>query len=234
MDKQKYVSRLKDSLTRADNKQISNIVLSIAVLVLAFGYVTSDKSEKTIVVPATLDKPFSVQGKEVSPEYLEQMADYFSSMYLTYHRKNAKYRFDMILKFSDPASYGEMKARLDAEEDRIVRNDLSSVFFPMSIKTTKSSVYITGEQVTYIGTREITRNEKVFKWDFLYNGKALSIIGFNEVTRSSTGEYSVTAQKNDLMVDPGTAKGDSAHDGELAAPAASEQSSSSQGVNTRE
>lgn|GEM_PF-475665 len=203
MDKQKYASRLKDALHRATIKELSNVLMAAAILLLSYFVVTADTSEKTIITPAVISKPFSVQGNEVSPEYLEQMTDFFAGYLLTFHKQNAQYRFDQVLKYMHPSIYNDMKARFGAEQLRISRNDMSSVFFPMSIYVKKNTVYITGEKIGFIGSQRVSQSQKVYEFKYEYTGSNLWIVGYNEVAKNAIGEFEVVKPADEVMIEGG-------------------------------
>lgn len=203
MDKQKYASayinaNYKSSLWMG----VAGILLASNVMLASF-VMTANTSEKTILMPPELEKPFFIHGNEVSPAYIEQMAKFFSQQLLTYHKKNAKYQFDSVLRHTDPSVYSEMKTRFMVDIDRISRNDISSVFYLMGIHIKKNVAILTGEQNGFIGSHLVSKKQKVYELRFNYNGK-LSITGFNEVEKNALGGYGVIHQNDEMMIESST------------------------------
>ena len=73
MDSKKYASALKNAEYKSHVWLACGAVLLIANLMLAMAVISADSNEKTIIVPAGFNTPFTVEGNKVSPEYIEQM-----------------------------------------------------------------------------------------------------------------------------------------------------------------
>ena len=201
MDKQKYASTVISAHYRASFWMFISVALLISNVLLSGFVFTADTSEKTIIVPPELEKSFFVRGNEVSPEYIEQMAKYFSQLLLTYHKQNAQSQFNTILRHTNPAVYGEMNTRFLMDVDRISRNDISSVFYLMGIHIKKNAAVLVGEQLGMVGSQVVSKNKKSYKIDFDYDGGKLTIVGFNEVIKNSSGSYDVIKQEEKMMID---------------------------------
>lgn len=176
------------------------LVLLLSNLMLASFVITSDTSEKTIVVPAELNQPFSVQGERLSPSYIEQMARHFAHLLLTYHKQNAEYQFDLVLRYTDPAVYNDMKTAFSLDIERIRRNDIRSVFHPMKIHVKENTAYITGELSGFVGGHKVNTAVKTYEFRFNY-GSNLTLVAFNELAKNSVGSYERVAQDEDFMID---------------------------------
>lgn len=209
MDKKKYGSAIINANYKSSLWMGVAAVLLLSNLMLAYFVMTADTTEKTIVTPPMMDTPFSVTGNEVSPEYIEQMARYFSQLLLTYHKANAQAQFNTVLHYTDPTVYSEMKSQFAVDYDRISRNDISSVFYMMGIHVKKNVAIITGELNGYIGSHLVSKQQKTYELSFRYNG-ALTITGFNEIQRDSTGGYKVVEQDEAVMIENMDAPGNDA------------------------
>ena len=166
MDKVKYASGAVNASYRSVFWMWVALVLLLSNLMLATFILTSDMSEKTIVVPAKVDEAFSVQGDQLSPSYIEQMARHFSHLLLTYHKQNAQYQFDTVLRYTDPAIYNDMKTRFAMDVERIRRNDIRSVFHPMKIHVKENTAMITGELSGFVGEHLVNTHVKTYELRF--------------------------------------------------------------------
>ena len=202
MDKQKYASAIINTYYRASFWTFVSVALLISNVLLSVFVVTADTSEKTIIVPPDLEKSFFVKGDELSPEYIEQMAKYFSQLLLTYHKQNAQSQFNTILRHTNPLVYGEMNTRFLIEVERILRNDISSVFYLMGIHIKNNSAVLIGEQLGMVGSQVVSKNKKTYQINFNYDSGKLTIVGFNEVIKTSSGKYEVIKEENQVMIDP--------------------------------
>jgi len=175
---------------------VSNLLLSIFVL-------HADTSEKTIIVPPSLNKPFWIRGTQLSPDYIEQMAAYFSQLLLTYHPQNARSQFESVLRYTDPHTYNAMKAKLYADAQRITRNEISSVFYPMGIHISNTLATINGELVGMIGQQVVSRKQKYYGIQFDYRNGSLFVESFNELIPDGSGKnFTKVEAENESLVDP--------------------------------
>lgn len=200
MDKQKYTSTVINANYKATLWMGIAAIMLVSNVMLAGFVVTADTSEKTIVVPPQVEKPFTVQGNEVSTAYIEQMARYFSQLLLTYHKQNAQAQFNTVLHYTDPSVYSEMKTRFAVDYDRISRNDISSVFYMMGIHIKKDVAVISGELNGFIGSHLVSKKQKTYELRFNYNGQ-LTITGFNELQKDSVGSYEVVKPDDEMLIE---------------------------------
>jgi len=200
VDKQKYTSTVINANYKANLWMGIAAVMLMSNVMLAGFVFTADTSEKTIVVPLQVEKPFTVQGNEVSTAYIEQMARYFSQLLLTYHKKNAQSQFNTVLHYTDPLVYSEMNTRFAVDYDRISRNDISSVFYLMSINIKKNVAVISGELNGFIGSQLVSKKQKTYELRFNYNGQ-LTITGFNELQKDTVGSYKIVKHDDDVLIE---------------------------------
>jgi type IV conjugative transfer system protein TraE len=99
-----------------------------------FKIVSSETSEKTVIVPSSFNKPFSVKGNDYSNEYKEQVALFIMDNLLTFQPSNAKYQFGEVLRWVHPNNYPTLKAKLNAEARKIIADSSSSVFYKNGVR----------------------------------------------------------------------------------------------------
>ncbi len=59
----------------------------------------TDTTEKTVIVPPTIERPFWVKGAETSAEYLEEMSRYLSTLVLNVTPKSIDANIDIFLRY---------------------------------------------------------------------------------------------------------------------------------------
>lgn len=200
MDKVKYASMAVNANYKSLVWMSVAALLLLSNLMLAGFVLTSDMSEKTIVLPAWVDQPFSVQGDQLSTSYVEQMARHFSHLLLTYHKQNVQYQFDTVLRYTDPAIYNEMKTRFAVDVERIQRNDIRSVFHPMKIHVKENTAHITGELNGFVGGHLVNTHVKTYELRFNYTSN-LTLAAFNELIKNPAGSYDRVEQDEHFMID---------------------------------
>lgn len=198
--KETYKSFLKDALDSAFSWKMAAASMMLSNLLLAYFVVTADTSEKTVITPATIEKTFWVKGDEVSPEYIEQMAKHFSALLLTYHVKNADYRFDEVLRYTHPSFYQSFKSRLGIDAERIKRNELGSVFHQMGIQIKKDRAIINGQLIGMIGQQVVSQRQKYYEIKFNYESGSLYVAGFTELEKSESGELRAVKSYDEVLV----------------------------------
>jgi len=128
-----------------------------------------------------------VRGDEISAAYVEQMGRYFTQLLMTYQKQTARAQFDAVLQYFDPRVYGDVKARLHAEADRIERNDIASVYHITKISIDGKKAMITGEHIGIVGKQIVGRSAKSYTMKFRYADGQLRIAAFSEADPSNVG-----------------------------------------------
>lgn len=189
MLKQKYRSLLKDSLFKNQVWMLITGVMLLTNLLLSVTIISTETAEKTIVHPISMTEEYSVQGDDVDPNLINELAESFLRARFLYTPKTVAKQFDNITKHFHPAIYGEKKSELDAEAARIIRNDETSVIFPMSAHIKQKTAYIEAEVIGYLGKKPVTRGVKTFEVDFRNSGGRIWIFGWREVVVDISGKH---------------------------------------------
>lgn len=180
-------SRFRSNLATAQwgGRLWSGVALVMILSNLALvGYLLShDSREKTIVVPPDLERPFTVRGNEASPEYLTQLGEWFVSLTLSYTPKNVDYRRQIFMRYAAPDSYSALQTQLEAEAERIKRNEMSAMFFPVEAKVRGEYVAITGDQVVRVGREVVSEKRLTYRLALRLSEGFPHIIEFVEVNR---------------------------------------------------
>lgn len=195
MNKQKFSSLLGDTLAKLATWRMVCGVMLISNVGLVLYMFQLETAEKTIIAPPNFDRPFSIQGDEVSPSYIEQMTHFFAQQRLTYNKRNAGSRFDALLPFFSPAAYSSMQAALSSEARRISRNDISSVFHPMAISIDGMTAIIKGELIGMMGSRIISKKVKSYRFEYAYRNGLFSIVSLREVLETPGGDIIEVEEK---------------------------------------
>ena len=159
------------------------IIMVISNVLLVTHLITNDAREKTVFVPPNMEQPFSIQGDTASPEYLTQVGEWFASLILSYTPKNVDYRINVFLRYAAPESYSILQTHLQDEAQRIKRNEMSSLFFPVNARVRGDFVVIIGQQILRVGKEIVSDNRIAYRMKFRFEGGFLHIIEFKEVNR---------------------------------------------------
>ncbi|MDV7546775.1 TraE/TraK family type IV conjugative transfer system protein [Acinetobacter baumannii] len=184
MNNRKYLSFLFEEKTQ--NKRLWLIVggLIIVVIILSAKLYKTENAEKTIVVPSSFNKPFSIKGNEYSNEYKEQVVLFVLNNLLTFQPSNAKYQFGEVLRWVHPKDYPALKAKLNAELRKIIADSSSSVFYINGIRVSGNEVIARGEIVGFVGGNEVSRRNTSIKVP-LDTQNGFYITGWSEVANEA-------------------------------------------------
>ena len=146
--------------------------LILAVIILAAAILTMDRTVRTIFVPPEITKSFWVDGRKLSPEYLEQMGEWVVYLFATVTPSSVDFKSAQILKYVHPSVHGELAVRFKAGAARIKRENLSRFFSPSEVRFSEAA-----QAIAFIGTSETWVADKrlpqaairaylvVFDWD---------------------------------------------------------------------
>ena len=189
MKKTEYQSQLAGAISKRDSWKYVAIGLLLSNVLLAWFVFTADLKEKTIVTPVGFSKSFWVHGDKVDPRYLEEMGDMFAGWLKNYHSDNVTHQFEQVLKYSDPRVHAEMKAWLDSEAQRVKRNELASIFYPLGININGHQVDIKARILGMVGSQVVTDKIQVLRLAFKYVGGRLIISGFQDGRVNESGLF---------------------------------------------
>jgi conjugal transfer pilus assembly protein TraE len=183
---------------RKSNRTLGSIVVLLSLcLLLALGVIISILgSERTILVPPSIDKTFWVTRDKASGEYLEQMAGYVTWLMLDVSPSTVDWKREQLLKFVPPAQYQSMKTKMDLEADRLRRNNASTFFLIQQFTADEKdqSVLITGRLRRQINGSDVGEPEtRSYLAQFAYTGGRVHIQTFKEVTNAQPGQVRVGA-----------------------------------------
>lgn len=140
-------------------------------------------SEKTILVPPEINKTIWVSSNNVSPEYLSEMAVFFTSMRLNMTPSNAAFQRDLLLRYVRPQNYSIIASQLQKEEERIKSGHITLSFFPtdVTVDSKQKIVRVSGESQSMVGIESSQKCRAIYQLSFIYENGRLLIQSFEEV-----------------------------------------------------
>lgn len=156
---------------------LSSFVLASSLMMIGKG------TEKTIITPPVVSKTFWVDGDDISPEYVEQMADYFAGLALSANPNNVKYRHQLLLQYVSPGVHGPLKSELEYASDKMIRDGASQAFFPGGIRVNKTEAALKGRLITTIGDKVTSEKAVNYIIKFKYDSGKLFVDKFQQIDR---------------------------------------------------
>jgi type IV conjugative transfer system protein TraE len=187
MDRQKYASFLQNAVFKRQVWMVIASVMLISNVLLSLKILSTSTSEKTIIHPISMSQDYVIDGDEVDPLYINKLAIEFLQARFQYTPRTVSKQFDEIAKHFHPAIYGEKKAELGMYSADIIRNDVTSVFFPLSALVKDKTAYVEANITGYIGKKPITDHVVTLSVEFRNTGGRIWIVNWTEVVPDYTG-----------------------------------------------
>ncbi|THF64942.1 type IV conjugative transfer system protein TraE [Pseudothauera nasutitermitis] len=140
-------------------------------------------SERTVIVPPTIDKSFWVTRDKASGAYLEQMGSFIAWLVLDVSPGTIDWKKDILLTYVDPAQHGALKARQEVEAERLKRINAATAFAPEQLVPSEDgqNVVIRGRLRTLVNGFETSNDPKAYLVEFGYAGTRMHLRTFKEV-----------------------------------------------------
>lgn len=189
MSSERTVNKEKDLIVHQRNLVV--IICAILLIIdfmLTICLISSNKS--IVLVPNYLTKSSTISGKRPSREYIEAVTRDIIYGFLNLNPDSLEYSARSILGMVHPKFYGEIKEQVKDFQELIKSKKMSVVFYPTEIITNNETLeaIVSGILYTYIGTKQIGKEEKVYEIKYNYNSMELKVIGFSEI-KLQEGEY---------------------------------------------
>jgi conjugal transfer pilus assembly protein TraE len=172
----KDIRRRNRGLSLAVGGLISALLICLVIILNLLG------TERTIVVPPSIDKTFWVTRDHASREYLEQMGSFIAWLILDVTPVSIDWKKDVLLNYVAPDQHGVMKARQEIEAERLKRINASTYFLPQQLvaNETTQSVIVSGRLRTLVNGQETATETKAYLVEFQYAGGRMHLKSFKE------------------------------------------------------
>jgi conjugal transfer pilus assembly protein TraE len=193
MRRQRYESEKHTALAGEARWRRLAYGLLAANALLAVTLAGTDTTEKTIITPPTIERQFWVKGSEVSPEYLEDIARFLSTLVGNSTPKSIDMNIEIFLRYVAPESYGDIRSRMKVQADRLKRDDISTAFYPVAYQTrpAQRQTVITGDFVTMVGKQRISSVRRSWRYDYSFTSGRLWVSEYMEVDSEDPFEKTV-------------------------------------------
>ena len=175
----KEVRKRNRNLGLAAGGLIASLLICLVIIVNLVG------TERTIVVPPSIDKTFWVTKDQVSKEYLEQMGSFIAWLILDVSPASIDWKKDILLNYVAPDQHGAMQSRQEIESERLKRINASTSFLPQQLVPSeeRQSVVIRGRLRTQVNGQETATQTKAYLAEFRYAGGRMHLNAFKEMSQ---------------------------------------------------
>ena len=162
---------------------VGGLIAALLVsLVIVFNLIGT---ERTIVVPPSIDKTFWVTRDHASREYLEQMGSFIAWLILDVTPASIDWKKDVLLNYVTPEQHGAMKSHQEIEAERLKRINASTFFLPQQLvaNETGQSVVVRGRLRTQVNGQDTATETKAYLAEFKYVGGRMHLNTFKEIAQ---------------------------------------------------
>jgi conjugal transfer pilus assembly protein TraE len=178
---------IKDVEARAGVTKAFQFILGASLLTNVFmagAYATMDRTVRTVLVPPEIKQSFWVDGRNISPEYLEQMGTWVISQFATISPSTIDFQNNSLLKYVHPSVHGDLAIRFKMGANRLKAENLSKIFLPREVRISEKgqSVALIGMQTIWIGDKRVSEAMKAYVVTFEYDGSRVTIKELREAS----------------------------------------------------
>lgn len=181
MDNSKLISETQKILKQRNIAVVVVSVLLVSNLLLSAAVIFGDK--EVVLVPNSLNEEASIVNGKMSPAYIEALTRDVINLMLNTTPSNVEYTAKSILKITHPKFYGSLKTALTARSSDVLNRKITVSFWPQSITPgeDRSSAFVVGKLVTYLGKEEVSNEEKTYSITYVSDGSRPLVLDFHEV-----------------------------------------------------
>lgn len=183
MDFTKLDNDLKEMRKRNRGLALAVGGLTTAILICLVIILNLIGTERTIVVPPSIDKTFWVTKDHASREYLEQMGSFVAWLILDVTPASIDWKKDVLLNYVAPDQHGAMKSRQEIEAERLKRINASTFFLLQQLvaNETNQTVVVRGRLRTQVNGQDTATETKAYLAEFQYAGGRIHLKAFKEI-----------------------------------------------------
>lgn len=185
MNIKKYFEGISNASSLRSHTWILITLLIISNVLLSVRAVFVQDSEKTIIVPASINKQFWVEGTNVSKEYLIQMSDYFVQLMYNATPANIDERTTLLLNYVSPKEYSALERSLGINNNLVKQTNISTSFFPTMYGCDEKTItcHVDGEFVVTQGEKVVQRQFRQIEIKFENESAGIKVLSLKDLTK---------------------------------------------------
>jgi conjugal transfer pilus assembly protein TraE len=163
-------------------------LVSISLIILSIFLFTTN--ERIIVTPPMIEKEFWVEGKHISPTYLEQYGCFLGQLLLGKSSQSAPMQRTVLLRNTAPNFVGVLKNKLIEEEETLKKQNAAYVFYPVEVKVDPKNkeVLLIGDRIFFVSGQKVSQEREEYLLSFTYSGSRLLLSGVSSQEKGAKNE----------------------------------------------
>ncbi len=152
----------------AENRLLKFTVVVIGISTIWLGWRVDNAvhHQRTIIMPASLDRRISITDSYASEDYVRSFARTISGLAFNYNPTSARGQFGELLQYFTPDTFPAAKQSFFAMAETIERTKVSSSFVinrPIEVDTTKNVMSVSGTLRQWVDTTFNDVSEKTYQ-----------------------------------------------------------------------
>jgi len=183
MDHERHSNDMKQLRARNRDLGLGVAALGAGLLIALLVILKIVGSERTVVVPPSINKSFWVTGDRGSNDYLNQMAAYVAYLILDVDKDVVDWKTETLLGWVEPSQHAAFKTRMSLEADRLKRIGASTFFKPQQLvpNEERQTVILRGRLRTDVNGQETSNDTKTYLAEFDFLGGRAQLKSFKEI-----------------------------------------------------
>ncbi|TDR30282.1 type IV conjugative transfer system protein TraE [Hydromonas duriensis] len=208
MNLNEYKNNIKDKQFAKQRDVMIIGALIVIVFVLSLRILMVSDRVRTVVVPASVNKTFWVDGDKVSTEYLNQMGVYIAQLMYNVTPASASNRHNLLLSYVSSDAYSALDKELARSDNVIKQTNIATYFTPTSVGASEEhqSVTIKGVFTATQGDKIVQTNQREVAISFKYDGNKLMVSSIKDVQGLQLEKSLVVNPDESTAVDPKSGK----------------------------
>lgn len=140
---------------------------------------------ETHFIPPHITEAFTLSGAAVSDSYLRDMTSFLTQLRFNVTASSAIQQFNVLLGYTAPALYGELRAQLVKEVEQIKHEHLSSAFYPANFEIDNKhlSLKVSGQMKRFVGAELMSDVREHFLVSYAYEYGLLKLTNIEKVAK---------------------------------------------------
>lgn len=175
------------------NKNEENNLLRFVVVILTLGILLEGllmvymrKNERTLVLPAYIDRKFYVEGEKASPEYIEMMGKYAVELATNYTPETINERINEFMRFIAPSAYNDISTQMLSMAEDIKTYKISQYFIPLKMTMQDNTITTIGLLRKYTQDKEMANEKAEYRMTFLIQQGRFVITRYEKIEAKAT------------------------------------------------
>ena len=161
---------------------IATLILSILAIIM---FIAASNRDREIILQPVVPKAMAISSSGVSSDYLEAITRDTAQLALNRSPETLQYWMDNILAITAPEARGPLKGRLlrilDEQSGSQVTQFVTIDWIRVDPDDLTSEVG--GVLHTVVGSKDVRREHRVFRFKWKYEGLSLKLMGFGVVVK---------------------------------------------------